>query len=134
MAGRESCLCTNDLIHTVCIKTVTARTLVGVRMQSTQSCASGIIGTFAKYILKIVVKPNLQRSYEKYIELDVYSDARPALTFLFMLKCVRVWVCNDKYAYTHEYLCILYIDRMCMLASGYVFIYLHSHSCSQVVI
>lgn len=43
MAGREGCLCTNDLIHTVCIKTVIARTLVGVRMQSTQSCASGII-------------------------------------------------------------------------------------------
>ena len=79
-------------------------------------------GTFAKYVLKNVIILNSQRSGEKCVKLDVYSDGNPTLTFLSMLKCDRVWVCNDMYAYTHRYLHIIY--RQNVYVSVWVHVYI----------
>lgn len=86
-------------------------------------------GTFAKGILKNVIILNSQRSCEKYVKLDVYSDGKPTLTFLSMLKCDRMWVSNDVYAYTHRYLHIVY--RQNVYASVWVHIYISALSQMQ---
>lgn len=69
-----------------------------------------------------------QRSHGKCVKLDVYSDGKPTLTLLSMMKCDHVWVCNDVYSCTHRYLHIICRQNLHGIAWVHIYVFALTHA------